>query len=201
MPFGRVEATTAIRKDYAAIRNEEGLPAVTDNPPHEWGQPLTASTDHGPEAATGRSHRENPTRRLVRPPPPVRRRVWPWVMAIIVGALVLLSGCVAIAIGLTRGPVQATNSFVALLDNGQFVQAHQSLCTETRSALTEQQFRQDFSAATNISDYGFTPASAGVGSFAMISGTITVNDEIRNISFELRREDDEWRVCSYDLIQ
>ncbi|MCP3989094.1 MAG: hypothetical protein GY724_08465 [Actinomycetia bacterium] len=121
--------------------------------------------------------------------------------ALIVIILVVMTGCVAVVVNLVRAPVEAANSFVAHIDDGEIKAAYNSLCRTTRSELTLDEFTDHYSAAGGITGYTLAPASSAIGELTTVSGTIEINDEPRNVNFSLVRENDEWRVCSYDLLQ
>ena len=122
-------------------------------------------------------------------------------MGLIVAILVLMAGCVFVVVNLVRPPIDAANSFVALLDDGEIEAAYDSLCDSTRENLTLEQFREDVALSDQITGYTLTAASTGTGQLTLVTSTIEVNDEARNISFRLAREDSTWQVCNYDLIQ
>jgi hypothetical protein len=114
---------------------------------------------------------------------------------------VVFAGCVNVMVNLVRAPIETTNTFVAHLDNGDYEAAYNSLCRATRSELTLDEFVEHQSATAAITGYTMTPASASVGELTSVSGTIEINGEPRNVTFDLVRENGEWRVCTYDLLQ
>ena len=187
--------------------------AVTDHPPHEWGQPrldpaasqpsvtpATEAQEPGPTAQS--SYEPEPT--LAPPrhrPRRTKPRIWPWVTGLVVIVTVVLGGCVSIMVNLVRAPIETTNAFVANLDNGEYEVAYNSLCQATRSELTLAEFVDHQSASEAITDYTLTPAAASVGELTTVSGTIDISGEPRNVTFDLVREGGQWRVCTYDLMQ
>lgn len=126
--------------------------------------------------------------------------MWPWFFALIVLVFVLMVGCVAFVVTRVRAPIEASNAFVAHLDEGELDAAYDSLCSETRSAVPREQFKQDVALDGEITGYTLTSASAATGTLTLVSGTIEVDETPRNISFRLTREGDTWRVCTYDLL-
>ncbi len=121
--------------------------------------------------------------------------------ALNVTILAAMTGCVAVVVNLVRAPIEAANVFVAHIDDGEIEVAYNSLCLATRAGLTLDEFADHYSAASGITGYTLTSASSAVGELTTVSGTIEVNDEPRNVNFTLVRESDEWRVCTYDLLQ
>ena len=128
-------------------------------------------------------------------------RVWPWVLGLIVAVLTLITGCVGVVVALVRAPIGAANEFVALVDDGEYELAYNSLCFTTRAELSQEEFTEHFSAAENITGYTLSSASWVLGELTTVSGTVEINEVPRSISISLARENDQWRVCDYDLIQ
>ena len=120
-------------------------------------------------------------------------------LVIVVG--VVLSGCVALVVGLARAPVAAANEFVAHLDDGEMAEAYNSLCTDLRSELTLDEFQAHYRSAPDITGYLLTSTSSAIGELTTVSGTIDIGGEPQNVMFQMVREHDEWRVCHYDLLE
>jgi hypothetical protein len=115
--------------------------------------------------------------------------------------LVLMTGCVALVVNLVRAPIAAANEFTALVDDGELELAYDSLCRSTRSQLSLEEFSEQMSAAGGITGYTLTSASPAFGQQTSVTGTIEIDEQPRNINFDLTRENDRWRVCTYDPIQ
>jgi hypothetical protein len=112
----------------------------------------------------------------------------------------LMSGCVAVVVALARAPVSAANEFVARLDDGEIGLAYASLCLETRSVVSREEFADHVSAAPRITGYLLTSTSSPMGDATTVSGTIRIGDVPRNVTFRLVQENGEWRVCRYDRL-
>lgn len=172
--------------------------AVTAQQPQTWGQPRSSTP---PATDSGTPTRPAPPRPSVparNKPQRQRRRIWPWILALMFGFLLVVAGCVTAVVVLAQAPVGAANDFVALIDSGRFEAAYSSLCAETRESVTLEEFTEDLTIDGDITDFTLTPASAPVRGASLVSGTIRINDEPRNIAFEMTKENQVWRVCSYD---
>lgn len=115
--------------------------------------------------------------------------------------LVLIAGCIAVVVTMSQAPINATNEFVALIDDGEIEAAYDSLCASTRASLTLEAFTEDMSVDGEITDYTLTPAAAALRGTARVSGTIEIDDEPQNVAFRLEKEGETWRVCSYDPLE
>ena len=141
---------------------------------------------------------------FVPPPDQHRKRVWPWLIGLLLLLAAMLLSCGTVfALGafyLTRGPITATNTFVAHIDDGEYEDAYESLCTQTRQALTLEEFAAHFASGEQITGYTFSSVSATTGGLTMVSGTIELEESPEASSFGLREEDDVWKVCTYDVL-
>jgi hypothetical protein len=116
--------------------------------------------------------------------------------------LAMLGACGAAIVGgifyLTRGPINATNSFVANIDDGDLDAAYDSLCGQTRVTLTRADFDDDFAFSDQITGYTFSSVSTATGELTVVSGTIEIDGSPQAVSFGLRRDEGDWKICTYD---
>lgn len=133
--------------------------------------------------------------------PQKKSRKWLWVLlGIPLLALLGIGGCTAVLFRAVSGPIDATNAFVAELDEGDFDGAYQSLCQATRNAVPAEQWTAEIEAGLSgdITDYRFTEASVSSvngSSTAVVSGSIEIGGLSRNVTYSLVEEGSEWRVC------
>lgn len=163
---------------------------MTNQPPPGWQQGGSPSPQHDYSQPFGP------------PPDQGKKRIWPWVLGLFVLLLAMLGACAAAIVGgvfyLTRGPINATNAFIANIDDGRYEEAYESLCSNTRLAVSLEEFTTHFATDEEITGYTFTSVSTTAGDLTMVSGTIELNDSPRATSFGLQREDDTWKICTYD---
>lgn len=139
-------------------------------------------------------------------PPPRERRfvtaIWSVILAVIILALFVIGGCVAAITALARPPTAVAEDYLALIDDGEFEAAYESLCPERRDLVDFETFVADHSAADQITSYrviGFWP---GIGDEAFVSGTVRLGEDLRNTSYTMRRDElDNWQVCRYDPLR
>jgi hypothetical protein len=197
---------------------------VTDNEAHEWGTRLTpagvgssrlapstgTSTDgKGAEAETTEPSDDKPKddkgerrRQPKRPPKPKRTqpRLWPWLLLVSIIFLIGVGVFTSLTISRARGPIDATNQFIARLDNGELREAYDLLCAQTRVDISFSEFQSDMARSTEIADYTMTSISGAFRNPALIAGSIKIDDTPRNVGFRLRQENGQWRVCEYDRL-
>lgn len=131
------------------------------------------------------------------PVKPKKRRIWPWLLlGIPLLFAILIGGCSLLLFGAVRGPVDATNGYIANLDNGDYGAAYDSLCAKTRSAIDRDEWISGigFEIGGEITDYNFSQVDIS-GSNASVTGTIDVDGASRSRIFDLVDEGGEWRVC------
>ncbi|MEL7155155.1 MAG: hypothetical protein AAFN30_00995 [Actinomycetota bacterium] len=186
---------------------------MSSNEPNEWGAPPALPPRRQPASAAPPSEvgPTGPTPPLPEPPRPSppgarpaparrRRRIWPWVLVAMVAVFLGIGACTAVAVTLASAPVGAANDFVALLDDGEFEAAYESLCPTARAEIDFEQFQSDMARATEISDYTLSSVSAGTGRPTLVSGTIELSGSPRNVGFRMVDIDGTWRVCAYDRL-
>lgn len=127
--------------------------------------------------------------------PPKRRRIWPWLAIPLVFAL-LIGGCSLALFLAVRPPADATNDYVALLDEGDYGAAYDSLCTAVRQTIDRDTFiaQGPERVGGDITDYRFSNVNRTNG-VADVSGTVSIDGVSRSVTYELVQEDGEWRVC------
>jgi hypothetical protein len=142
------------------------------------------------------------------PPPsaaePKRRNRGCLLALVLVPLLIVLGigGCTAAIVLAVRPPIDATNRFVANLDNGDFDAAYESLCAAERESVPRQVWidAQVADLGGEITGYQFTSGevNSAVGSqtVAVVTGTIEVDGVERAERFRLVDEDGDWKICS-----
>lgn len=133
--------------------------------------------------------------------PPKKRRRWLWIVLGVLGFFILLiGGCTVFLVNAVSAPIDATNEYVARLDDGDYQGAYDSLCSSARSSISA----EDWIALVRegqpgeITGYNFSSASvnsSGGVSTAEVSGTIEFGSDVRTITYNLLEEDGEWRIC------
>ena len=135
-------------------------------------------------------------------PPPKKRRVWPWLL---LGVPILFGlvfvGCIALVIGVTRGPIDATNTYVAHIDNGEFGLAYDTLCPNVQSSFDRDVWAAETEALLGgeITDFSYNSVQVS-GSTATVTGTIDIDGVTLGSEFDLVEVNDEWRVCSANAL-
>lgn len=128
--------------------------------------------------------------------PQKKRRIWPWLLlGIPLLFAVVIGGCSLLIFGAVRGPVDATNNFVANLDNGDFGAAYDSLCSANRTSTSRDQWTANAAADIGGEITGYSYAQVEISGDAVVTGTIEVDGVNRTSVFRLVEEDGEWRVC------
>ena len=125
-----------------------------------------------------------------------------------IGALVAIVAVVAACfvivvmwvVSMARGPIEATNSFVADLDEGRLADAYSSMCAETRLTYSLDEFAEHMASAGAITGYAFVSAAVRSDDETIVSGTVDLDDVPMAVDFGLREEGGTWKVCSYDTI-
>ncbi len=163
-----------------------GSPEANYLPPYQSGPTQPAPGPYQGPADTG---------------PKGGRRVWPWIFGVLLLIVAGVGGCVAWVVNLAKAPVEATNAFVAQLDDGHLDAAYRSLCSPLRAQRSFDDFQADQSAASAITGYTFTSVAAATGELTQVSGTISINGVPRSAAYGLRQEDGVWKVCDYDPLQ
>lgn len=129
------------------------------------------------------------------------RRGCLWALLLVPLLLVLgVGGCSAAVFFAVREPIDATNLYVAHLDNGDYASAYDSLCRAALATSTLEEFTaaQIDQFGDDITAYSFTTAEVeGIGSerTATVSGTIEIGGLNTNRTFRLVEEDGNWKIC------
>ncbi|MGH1489202.1 MAG: hypothetical protein ACRBK7_07385 [Acidimicrobiales bacterium] len=111
---------------------------------------------------------------------------------------VMIGGCVVLLLGATTPAIDATNAYVALLDDGEFEAAYESMCLSSRASTEIGEWvegTRNQLGDVGITDYNFTSVSVS-GGRATVTGVIEVDGFPRSAVFTLVSESDEWRVCT-----
>ena len=129
-------------------------------------------------------------------PPQKKRRIWPWLLlGIPLLFAVLIGGCSLLFFGAVRGPIDATNNYVANLDNGDFGAAYDSLCSADRAAIPRDVWVADAASGIGGDITGYSYTQVEISGDALVTGTIEIDGVSQSSVFRLVEEGDEWRVC------
>ena len=130
-------------------------------------------------------------------PPPAKKRKGClfWGLLGFVAFIVLVGGCSIAGYLLVRGPVDATNNFLAEAAAGDFEGA--AALTAPGCNLGADQIEADLAG---LSSYTILIANAGTGSGTQTGGTIVVNGTTLPFRTEMAKNaSDDWAVCSYEF--
>ena len=140
----------------------------------------------------------------VPPPPglgdgPRRRRRWPWVLGIMLGSIVVLSiGGGVLFVTKVKPPIDATNEFLAAIENGNFDTAFDSLCEADQDEFSPDSLESLFGLGF-LDDYNVNPFDVDItGDRAKVSFDARGTGDNDYFEITLRKEDGDWRVCLSD---
>ncbi len=126
-----------------------------------------------------------------------KSKVW-LIVALVVGLpLLVIGGCTAALVVLAKGPIDATNDYLVLLDEQRFEEAYDAFHPDCQA-----QTREEFLTAIDsldITGYSINGFESSGGRSAT-NGTVTLGDgEQRAARFTLLEGDDGWLVCSFEF--
>lgn len=135
-------------------------------------------------------------------PPPEKkksRKVLYIVLAIILLPILGIGGCAAALFYAARGPIDATNDYLALLDEQRYGEAFDELVPGCLG-LNREQFIEAMTPV-DITGYDISGVGTSTTDGTTTSGTITLaaDDREHPIRFELREIDGTWKVCTFDF--
>lgn len=130
--------------------------------------------------------------------PAKKRRTWLWVLLGLFGFFVVgIGACSALLFTAAKAPIDSANSWIALVDNGDYQGAYDALCQASRDRTTAETVTSglelDFGAG--ISDYRLDSYNNSNG-LVTVTGSITVAGTSRPITLHMNDESG-WRVCDY----
>ncbi|MGH1502603.1 MAG: hypothetical protein ACRBI6_03550 [Acidimicrobiales bacterium] len=168
-------------------------------PPNPAGAPPAQAT--GSPVAPGYSYGAPPPTSA---PEEKKSRKWPWIILLLVLLPILgIGGCVAVLYRAGAAPVNATNDFLALLDEDRNAEAYASMI-EDCSVMDEATFVEVLETI-DITGYKIdsvsVQSSTGQQSTATTGGTVEIEGAAHDAQFELRKVDDTWQVCRFDISQ
>lgn len=219
--FGNIQPPVAPGQPTAPVpASSPPIPATAPTPgapPPQYTPPVVTPQTSSPQT----SSQYGPPPGAVAPPtgalppghpssmPPAaekKRSLWKWIIGLLLLLVVGVGGCTAglaywgfSALG---APVDASNEFLALLDEAQAGAAYDSLAPQCK--LGE---RSDFVTAfsgLDIGDYDLNTSSIHTSNgltTATASGTATVAGVSETTKIDLVKVADEWKVCSFQLGQ
>ncbi len=118
-----------------------------------------------------------------------------WAIIGFVAFVVLVGGCSIAAYLLVRGPIDATNKFLAEVEAGNYAGA--AALAPAGCALDPTQVEADF---VGLTSYSILIANTATGVGTQTGGTVTI--EGNSVPFATQMEknaSDEWAVCSYSF--
>ncbi len=164
--------------------------APTPTPPPPGGGPGPGPAVGGPEPRRARRSRAGRAARAILA-----------IAALGIVVVVIAAIGIVVLLGLsTRGPVSATNGFVAALDEGRIDDAYDDLCPELQADLAEEDFAEVVVGASRITGYTFLGSPRPFERRTVVSGTIELDGEPVATNFELENIDGDWRICAFDPI-
>jgi hypothetical protein len=135
------------------------------------------------------------------PPPARRRRRWPWVLGGLLALIVVLgtTGTV-LFVEKIKPPIDATNDFLADVENGNFERAFDQLCARDHDVFDAEELGLLFGFGGGILDgFEVNPFDVHVdGDRARVSFDAEGSDGDDYFELPLRKEGGEWRPCLSD---
>ena len=174
-----------------------GQPGYGQQQPYPGGQPGYGQQQPYPGAQPGYGQQQP-----FGVAPPKKRRKWPWILG---GFFLLLivgvGSCTFFVVNLVSGPIDGANEWMALVDNGQYAEAYESMCSSTKAsadaATYELLLESEFGGG--IDSYRLSSVQSTNGNTS-VDGTVEVAGQSRTIAFLMNNEDDAWRVCSFSAL-
>ncbi len=172
------------------------MPPPGQGPPPQI-PPVRPGTSHGGPNDSGFGQPPSQAQ-----PPAKKRRGWLWLLlGIPLLGLLAVGGCTALLVTSVRPTIDTTNTFIANVDDGDLRSAYDSLCEPMKARYGYEDWASGVAAdlGGEITGYRFTQASVTTGGGeqnATVSGTIDVDGIARDVTFDLVKEGDDWRVCS-----
>ena len=127
-----------------------------------------------------------------------RRRRWPWVLGGVLALVVIL-----IAVGITlftvkiKPPIDAANDFLEEIEERNFEQAFDQLCSADQNELSAEVLESAFAFGQIADDYNVNFFGVDIdGDRATVDfDSDAVGDDFDYYELPLRKEDGDWRVC------
>jgi hypothetical protein len=155
--------------------------------PVPYGQPAPPAGPLGYGAGTGAAPAA----------PKKKRKVWPWILGVLVVLLLLMGGCVALVYRAATGPIDKANDFLSHIDDADFPAAFELTDPECFSADEYDQL-ESFFTEFELTGYDLTGTERFTGGGAA-TGTVTLEGAgERDVQIDLTN-DDGWRVCGIDV--
>ena len=127
---------------------------------------------------------------------PKKSKLWLWLLLGLGAFVLLIGGCVAVLFNAVKGPIDKSNEFLALVDEGDYQGAF--ALTDPSCVTGGPETIQSFFGGVDITDYSLTSTSVE-NNTGSASGTITYNgSDTRTIEFSLTNTDG-WRICGFEV--
>ena len=130
-------------------------------------------------------------------PPSRKRKVWPWVVGVLVLLMLLVGGCVAVVYQAATGPVDAANDFLGHVRDGDFDEAF-DLADPGCFAAGELDQLEEFFTDFELRSYDLDGTERFTGGGAATGTVVLDGAGERDIRVDLTN-DDGWRVCGIDI--
>lgn len=176
---------------------------TSDPPPSTWTPPPTPPPTPPAATATGW------TAPSQAPPRPKRRKLWPWMLGLVliatigsgaVGGTVFVTRMLPVVIDVDDFMSEVQLSSTSAAPDRHAAAAYNHLCAAVRNAFTLEDVKSSILASdefTNISSYRVNPFPDVNGNTATIDVEITYNDgTTKAYSLDVVKENGDWQVCS-----
>ena len=159
-------------------------------PPAGGPQPGTAG---GPYAGAGMPIEPGAGPGQVKP----RRKIWPWVLGVVVVFMLLMAGCVFLVVRAATGPVDRGNDFLRHIAADDFDDAFDLVdpaCFDEGELTELESFFEEFA----LESYDLTGTERFTGGGAA-TGTVELEGAgTRDVRLDLTN-DDGWKICGIDI--
>jgi len=134
--------------------------------------------------------------------PPKKKKTWLWILLAVIGVAVLAcGGCIYFGLRVAGAPIDATKDHVQLLQDGNYQAAYDSLCAETRSSISADEWiaqtKSEYPAGIDSFNFGLSDGVEIVNDVATVNGSVTSGGETLNKTFRVQAQDglSDWQVC------
>jgi hypothetical protein len=129
--------------------------------------------------------------------PTRKRKIWPWIVGVLVVLLLLVGGCAALVYRAATGPVDKANEFLGHVADADFDEAFEltdSSCFADGELAQIEAFFTDFA----LESYDLTGTERFTGGGAATGTVVLAGAGERDVRVDLTN-DDGWRVCGIDV--
>jgi hypothetical protein len=180
-----------------------------------YGQPQSYAP---PQAPYGQLQSYAPPQTPYGQQPLKKRRRWPWILAAIVGILVLVTvgGIAAIVLAVNNSPAKAVSQqYYDAIKSQDYAGAYSNLDSNIKLTFhgqTQQINQQLFTQAAlgydqvkgKVSSYSITSvnisSSTSTGNTADVTVNVTRNNKSYDVHLQLQQEGNNWKIVSFDSL-